>query len=300
MRSGAVQVVGPKIPRRFAARTAVAATAVALLSACSTETGPPGPAGVSSAPVAPARLTQALPDDPARMLLPATGAETRWTQGLDVFAQRVSRAAAASCARGRGIGLPEQVPLAFIRFSEVPDLEFLARHGFGQSAPVPTPATQPAVARSGSAAAVRECRAEGAAAAGALRAPYTELQGQWFAELASLRREPATARALRTLPGCFAGHGIKARDEDGFFRFADARLSSAPTSDLPRADRELGHAYADCMRPVEAVREPSRLRLRRHFLADHDDEIRELRETLVPSLRRAERQHGLGLVFPAP
>jgi hypothetical protein len=54
------------------------------------------------------------------------------------------------------------------------------------------------------------------------------------------------------------------------------------------------------MRPVEAVREPARLRLRRHFLADHDDEIRELRETLVPSLRRAEKQHGLGLVFPAP
>lgn len=300
MRRGAVRGVRAVIRRRFAARTAVAATAVVLLAACSAVIRSGGTAGTSSAPVASARLTQALPGDPARMLLPATGAETRWTQGLDVFARQVSRAAAAACAHDRGIGLPEQVPLAFIRFSEVPDLDFLARHGFGQSAPVPTPTARPVAARSGSAAAVRACRVEGETAADALRDPYAGLQGRWFAELAALRRDPATARALRTLPGCFAGHGIKVRDEDGFFGFADARLNSATPMELPGADLELGRAYADCMRPVEAVREPARLRLRERFLADHADDIRELREALVPSLRRAEERYGLRLAFPAP
>lgn len=57
---------------------------------------------------------------------------------------------------------------------------------------------------------------------------------------------------------------------------------------------------ADCVRPVEALCEPARPRLRRRPLGDHGDEGRELRETLVPSLRRAEKVHGPGLVFPAP
>ncbi|MFE9094350.1 hypothetical protein [Streptomyces sp. NPDC007264] len=300
MRRGVVRVVRPVIRRRLAARTAAVATAVALLAACSAEIRSGGTTGTSNARVTPARLSRALPGDSARMLFPATGAETRWTQGLDVFVRQVSRAAAAECAHDRGIGLPEQVPLAFIRFSEVPDLDFLARHGFGQSAPVPTPTARPVAAPSGSAAAVRACRAEGETAADTLRGPYAGLQGRWFAQLAPLRREPATARALRTLPGCFAGHGIKARDEDGFFRGADARLNSVTPVELPGADLGLGRAYADCMRPVEAVREPARLRLRERFLADHADDIRELRETLVPSLRRAEERYGLRLAFPAP
>lgn len=54
------------------------------------------------------------------------------------------------------------------------------------------------------------------------------------------------------------------------------------------------------MRPVEAVREPARLRLRTRFLADHADRIRELRKNLVPSLHRAERRYGVRLVSPRP
>jgi hypothetical protein len=54
------------------------------------------------------------------------------------------------------------------------------------------------------------------------------------------------------------------------------------------------------MRPVEAVREPARLRLRARFLTDHAAQVRTLRATLFPSLRRAAREHALSLVFPAP
>jgi hypothetical protein len=126
------------------------------------------------------------------MLFPATGAESRWTQGLDVFVRQVSRATAASCAHDHGIGLPEDVPVAFIRFFEVPDLDFIALHGLSESAQVPALETGPAATRPGSSAVVRR------------------------------------------------------------------------------------------------------------FLAEHADEVRELRETLVPSLRSAEKEHGVSLAFPAP
>lgn len=288
------------IPRRFMLRTVVTAVAAALLAACSTGSGSSDRTSSEPEPVPPARLSHGLPDDPVRMLFPATGAESRWTQGLDVFVRQVSRATAASCAHDHGIGLPEDVPVAFIRFFEVPDLDFIARHGLSESAQVPALETGPAATRPGSSAVVRRCLSEGAAAAKALHDSYATLQRRWFRELASVSRAPATHRALGTLPDCLAQHGVKARDEGGVMAVADALLQTAAPADIPRAGRQLGRAYATCMRPVEAVREPARLSLRTRFLAEHADEVRELRETLVPSLRSAEKEHGVSLAFPAP
>lgn len=286
---------------RFLIRVAVAA---ALLTACSADpvqhSNDAAPDGGSPVSVTPARLSLALPNDPVRMVLPAIGAETRWTQGLDVFVEQVSRAAAASCVREQGVALPEQVPLAFIRFFELPDLDFIARHGTSGSAPVPTPAAGPATTRTAGPAVLRRCGVEGKTAADALRDLYAPLQQRWFGKLVSLRHDPATVRTLRTLPDCLAGYGIRAHDENAFFALADTRMQTAAPSDLARSERELGLAYATCMRPVEAVREPARERLRTRFLTDHAEEIRTLRRTLVPTLHRAEEQNDVRLVFPAP
>jgi hypothetical protein len=290
------------ISRKLVARTAVAAATALLAVACSAHLAPAGGTSDSKppVPVTPARLTHALPDDPARMLFPATGDETRWTQGLDAFGQQVARTVTDSCAREDGIGLPEQAPPTFIPFSDVPDLRFLARHGFGHSAQLPTPAASPAPTRLGSPTAIRRCRAKGAAAANAVRDVYAPLQGQWFRQLAPLRHDPATVRALDALPDCLAGYGYHVRDQDDFFRIVDSRLQTAAPAAFAHVDRELGRAYAACMRPVEVAREPARLRLRVRFLADHADQIRELRKTFVPSLRRAEQRYGVRLSFPAP
>ncbi|MFJ4831654.1 hypothetical protein ACIP79_17290 [Streptomyces sp. NPDC088747] len=288
------------------ARIAVAATAVLLAlcsAACSADSGPsgaPDASGDPPAPVTPARLSDTLPDDPVRMALPATGAETRWTQGLATFGQQTARAAATACASERGIALPEQVPLAYIRFSELPDLDFLARHGFSQSAEVPTPAARPVVARTAGAAAVRRCQAQGAAAADELSETYASLQSKWFDALAALRTDPAVRRATQALPDCFAGQGLRVRNENGFFALVDANLNSAAPTELPYVDRELGNAYATCMRPVEAVREPARLRLRTRFLTEHPTEVTALRTNLVPSLHDTEKRLGIRLAFPAP
>ncbi|WP_410538492.1 hypothetical protein [Streptomyces sp. KL2] len=297
-------MIRPVSPRRpaFRVTAATAAAITALLAGCSAGAGTPGgtPSRTGAEPPSAARLTHVLPGDPVRMVLPATGAETRWTQGLDAFGQQVAHIVSADCASERGAGLPDGPPPAFIRLSELPDLDFLARHGFSRSADLPAPEASPTAPGTGDPAAVRHCQDEGRAAAERLRGAYAPLQGRWFRELASLRGDPAAARALRGLPGCLAGHGIEVGDEDGFFALADTRLNSAAPAERPRVDRELGRAYASCMRPVEAVREPARLRMREDFLAEHADEVRELRRTLVPALRRAEERYGPRLSFPAP
>jgi hypothetical protein len=301
-------MIRPANRRRLLAHTAVA-TAVALLTtACSSgpDTADKPSTGTRAESVVSARLTRTLPDDPVRMVLPVSGAETRWTQGLGVFGQQVARTAEASCGRETGSRPREQDPLAFIPFSDIPDLDFLARHGFGQSAEVPRSAlaaASPAAGRpsgSGRSDAPSRCRGEGATAGRAVFESYAPLQEQWFRELTSLRRDPATLRALDTLPGCLAGFGHRVRDEDGFLGLVDSRLLNASTAEFPRVARDLGRAYATCMRPVEAVREPARLRLRDRFIAEHADDVRELRRTLVPSLRRAEKEYGARLVFPEP
>ncbi|MFD9493380.1 hypothetical protein ACFWA1_18120 [Streptomyces sp. NPDC060005] len=295
-------------------RVTFAAIAALVTAACSADPAPtadPTP----PAPVSAARLSAALPDDPVRMVLPATGAETRWTQGLDVFVRQEARAVAASCAHDHGTEPPTQDPVTFIRYYELPDLDFVTRHGMSGSAAVPVvtpgPVRTDTGARSGKGkrggagdagdtAVVRRCVTEGTAAATALRDTYAALQGQWFGTLVPLRHDPAVLRALRTLPGCLARRGIRVRDENGFFALADARQQTTPADRLPAVERALGSAYADCMRPVEAVREPARLRLRARFLADHAAEVRTLRANLLPALRRAGEEHGLRLVFPAP
>ncbi|MFF4398490.1 hypothetical protein [Streptomyces sp. NPDC001480] len=290
---------------RFAVRAAATAAAL-LLAACSAGAGRPGSA--LTTPVSPARLTHTLPDDPLTMVLPALGAETRWAQGLDVFVQQVGRVTATACARDRDTDPPAAVPLAYIRFFDVPDLAFIARHGLSQSAEVPRPTASPRLhpaprstavrtARSGP---VRDCADEGTAAVAALRDTYAPLQRQWFTEVAALRRDPAVIRALAGLPDCFAGRGIPARDEMAFMGRAEERESSAGPAELPAVERSVGRTYATCMRPVEAIREPARLRLRNAFLTTHSDEARDLRRALVPTLRTAERRYGLRLSFPAP
>ncbi|OIJ69807.1 hypothetical protein [Streptomyces mangrovisoli] len=281
------------------ATVAVTVTVAATGTACTAAQSDsrPRPAAVTSA-----RLSTALPADPVRMVLPATGAESRWAQGLEVFVQQVQRAAEVSCARTRGFTLPATVPATFIRFSELPDLDFIARHGTSQSATVPQPSTSPAPTRTGTTAEVQACLTQGKAAATSLRDRYSEVQGQWFGTIATLRRDPATLRALRTLPGCFSRYGIEADSEQAYFALADKRMQEADVSELPAQEHELGQAYATCMRPVEAVREPARAKLRTGFLAkpEHADAVRALRTTLVPALRSAEKRYGVRLVFPAP
>ncbi|MEU3979179.1 hypothetical protein AB0F77_03570 [Streptomyces sp. NPDC026672] len=289
----------PRHPGRLV-MNGVAALAAGLLTAACSAQAAPAPAPRDTTAPAPAAVTYRAPDDVTRMLFPATGAETRWTQGLDALGQQVAGTVTVTCARRAGRALPEQPPPAFIRLFEVPDLDFVARHGFSRSAPVPAPGPVSGPAGGTRATTAEGCRKEGAAAAADLHDRYGPLQRLWFGALSTLDRGTRVRDALGTLPDCLAGRGIKVGDENAFFVLVDSRLAAAPAADRARLDRDLGRAYADCMRPVEAVRDSARLRLREEFLREHAGEVTALRRTLPEALHDTERRYGLRLAFPAP
>ncbi|MFE6488599.1 hypothetical protein ACFVGN_37495, partial [Streptomyces sp. NPDC057757] len=140
------------------------------------------------------------------------------------------------------------------------------------------------------------------AAVRGLDALSSPLQGKWWNELDTLRDQPQVRHALTKLPECLDHrHNLRVNSEDDFFALVDSRLADHADDDaaLVREDRKLAVAYADCMRPVEAVREPLREKLRERFVAENSREIASLRSKLGPVVRELEKRHGVRISFPA-
>lgn len=237
-------------------------------------------------------MTYDLPADVLTMVLPATGPETRWRQGLDTFQQVISRQATEACLAARGVAPPDGPPPMFVRFRDIPDLPYLRAHGF--DAPTPPPAAAPSVAASPAAvvgppadadAVLRDCRAFGAARVEPLRALTTALNSAWLAGLSSIDTDSRVRDAYRALPACLH------EDEEAFFDRIDAAAGTG------RA-RELATAYATCMAPIEAVREPLRARLRARIAADQPALVTRLRASLPARIHDLEEQTRVRLCFP--
>ncbi|MCZ1001251.1 hypothetical protein O1M63_29370 [Streptomyces mirabilis] len=81
-------------------------------------------------------MTHAMPADITDLVLPVTGADTRWAQGLDALGRLAADKATRQCLASHDASMPPQPPVSFLRFSAVPDLDFIARHGFN-GVPVP-------------------------------------------------------------------------------------------------------------------------------------------------------------------
>ncbi|MBD0741408.1 hypothetical protein [Streptomyces sp. CBMA152] len=258
------------------------------LAACSSDRSAPAP--MSTHPV---RFTYGVPQDITPLVLPATGAETRWSQGLDAFAQSIGEATSRACARSHGTALPDHPPPAYIRRAELPDLEFIRQHGFG-AVPVALPGPSPADASTGVSPAGQRCLRQGAEAMRGFRDLYATTQSAWMTEVAGLRAVPAVREAFRGLGPCLAARGIEAADEEGLFAVADRRLAA------DRTDADLAVAYTACMAPVEAIRSPLREQLRRRFLATHSAQLRELNRALPARIGQLQAHHGIWLSFPVP
>ena len=110
---------------------------LALLGVAPAATGCGGP---PPAPHPPA-VTYDPPADVLLMVLPATGRETRWRQGLDTFQQVLTQLTVTACLAPRGVAPPDGPPPMFVRFRDIPDLPYLRVHGFD----APTPPSPPAV-----------------------------------------------------------------------------------------------------------------------------------------------------------
>ncbi|MEU3459996.1 hypothetical protein ABZ721_08560 [Streptomyces sp. NPDC006733] len=280
--------------RRRSAQAAISlACAVLVLTAggCTTtarSTTTPAPSGTPASAPPPVRTTHDIPADLTALILPTTGAESRGSQGLDLFAQTIGYTATRGCARSRNVPMPEIAPPLLTRFLDLPDLPLIRDHGLSTDAPADTTAS---TAPEGSAAAAAQdrCAAEGGAAARRFRAGYASLQGQWWRDITALRDRPAVVQAFRSFSQCLATHQVKAQDENAFFDLADASPH----------DLALARIYAQCMVPVEAVREPLRKELRTFFAAHHSGELNTIRHSLVPGIRESERTYGIRIAFPA-
>ncbi|MFE3069947.1 hypothetical protein [Streptomyces sp. NPDC059247] len=251
--------------------------------------GRPAPPPAAASPV-----TYGLPVDTVSLVLPATGAESRGAQGLDAFGQLAAAWAVENCVRKRGGTPPDGPPPMFTRYALLPDLEHLRAHGFGSDTRVPgaPPPADPAAAPG---PAPRACLAEGRNAGRGLADVYGALRNRWFEEIAPVDRSPGVRRALLGLRDCLTAHRVDARDEESFFALVDRRLQNGDTA----AGRALGRTYADCMAPVEAVREPLRAKAAERFRAAHSAEIAAVRAELPARIGELETRYGIRFSFPA-
>ncbi|MGW5776117.1 hypothetical protein [Streptomyces sp. NPDC003863] len=248
----------------------------------------------------PPGVRKGVPRDITAMVLPASGADTRLTRGLDGFAQMLGHARLRACVQRQGVNLPDVPPPAYIGWADLPDLEFIGRHGLTLSVPVPQ--TEPPVAAGrNDPAAQRRCEQDARAVTKEFKDVYGPLQSKWWPEVSAVRDDPRSREALRGLPGCLDGYGIHVDDQEGFFALVDRTVQGIEdASEAARADRRLGAAYSVCMAPVEAVREPLLSSRRTAFRAAHADEIAALQRTLPSRIRALERRYGVGFAQPVP
>lgn len=289
---------------------------VAAIGGCSASASPaPDDADPARRTTAATRLSHALPRDPIPMVLPATGADTRLTVGLGTFGQTVSATVTARCTHDAGRPPPQGPPPMFVRLGALPDLDLLERDGFNGGPGPDLPSVLRTAANSaepGAASAdgsggdsdgvVRRCASAGTTAVSGLAALSSPLQSKWWNELDSLRDRPQVRRVLAEVPECLEHrHDLRVNNEDDFFTLVDSRLAehADDATALAREDRELAGAYADCMRPVEAVREPLRKKLRERFITENSHEVTVLRSKLGPTVQELEKRHGVRISFPA-
>ena len=271
--------------------------ALPVLSACSSQPAQNTAAHRPVPSVRSAAVTYGLPADPTSMVLPATGAESRGTQGLDAFGKLAAAWALSDCAHRHGETPPEGPPPMFTRFSTLPDLEFLRVHGFdgGSFVPGAPPAERHAeTAAVTPSAPLRQCMDGTRPVVGELQKVYAPLQSQWFARLPRLQREPAVRKAYRSFGRCLGDHHVDADTEDAFFGLVDQRLQASDTA----GGRRLATVYATCMEPVESVREPLREDLARTFRAAHAEELAKIRTQLPEKIHELEKRYGIRFTIP--
>ncbi|MEU6275860.1 hypothetical protein ABZ871_26115 [Streptomyces populi] len=275
--------------------------ALSALSACANGEDDRSPGSGHAAPAArPVTVTHAMPSDITDVVLPASGEESRWTQGLDALPRQAADKVTRRCIASHAAAMPAQPPVSFIRYSDVPDLGFIAGHGFN-AVPVPgaadTAAGSPgAAAASGPDATQRTCLTRGAAVAIDFRKSYLPLQNQWWQAVTSLKSAPEASAAFGGFSRCLARHEVRVKDESAFFDLVDKRLQAGDT----KSDRSLGATYAACMKPVESARVPLREHLRDGFRKEHREEIERMRTELPREIQELEQRYGVRISFPAP
>ncbi|MFF4189010.1 hypothetical protein ACFYZ9_38050 [Streptomyces sp. NPDC001691] len=293
----------PRRPRSLGAPGAVlVGTLLTLSSGCSAPTaGAPTRPDASAPAVEPATpVSYGLPQDVMPMVLPTGGADTRLTQGLEGFTSLIRSETVRACFTSAHAKLPDAPPAMFVRLYEIPDLETIAHNGFAP-ATVPGQQLSPAGGAAPDNALVQSCGQKGDAAAAELQSVYGPLFSRWLGGLAPLETQDTVVSARKTFTGCLADKGVRAKDENDFFNGVDKKIQAIDDRDAMKAeDRRLGAIYATCMKPVEAAREPLRAKAREQYVAEHKDELAQIRTSLPERVATMEKRYGIRFSVPTP
>ena len=258
-----------------------------------------------TAAVGPASATVSVPTRRAAtvaMILPVSGTEARWAQGLDRYLQQVRQDETLRCTRARQIPAPAAPAPSFYRFMSLPDLERIGRHGFEVllDGPPADRTLTPAVEQ-----AQQACLKTAAALTRPVTSTYQAAQSSWFATVDGLRTtkhpSPGIAHARAAIGPCLTARGIPAKDEDGLFSYVDSQVARAGSrAEARRRDGAAGRAYAACAAPLERLLTQELHTLREQFLRDHQDEMRTARDHLDEALHNLTKTSRAALVFPVP
>ena len=107
------------------------------------------------------------------------------------------------------------------------------------------------------------------------------LQDLWFAEIAVIDKLSEVVQAFEDWKGCMSASGYNPTTHVGFFVDVDENVIPLLETDFEaarQAEMAVANTYAQCMEPVEAIRQPIRDDARAAFLSDYSEEIRALEE----------------------
>jgi hypothetical protein len=229
-------------------------------------------------------------------LFPASGSDTRWQSSFGAFRRKAIYQKAQPCFRRHGVfapPTPTSLPPAHIE--DMPDLDYLAKHGFSPGIKAPAPGSRSADVADSQLRCVQQA---GTALFGDLDNTVGPLRSRWLTAARPADSNPRVQAAYRNVPACFQQHGIPVDSEDEFFTYADSHLDrphqrGRGEQARHEEDIRLAGIYAQCMRHVVAVRSDVRSELRAKFLAAHSAAVKQVKSALLRAAWHAESVTGM-------
>jgi hypothetical protein len=206
---------------------------------------------------------------------PVSGEEIDAPSPIYDLVAELSADAASACMKADGFQYPGYYGNGPTHFETMPDLAYIATHGFDIISPNPPSAYGPILTGSAGTAysnALGRCGSLPVSpAVQRFQDAIGPLTGQWMTESNGVQGDPAVIHAYIGFDACIRSHGINEPDEDGFFDYDQKVTNSGNPQGTDEMAKllQIAHIYITCISPVEAVRLKIRTSLRQTFLSDN-------------------------------
>jgi hypothetical protein len=206
---------------------------------------------------------------------PVSGEEIDAPSPIYDLVTELSADAESACMKADGWKDPGYYGIGPTHVETMPDLAYIATHGFEIISPAPASAYQGVLAGSADTAFSNDlghCDSLPVSpAVQRFQDAIGPISGQWMTESNGVQGDPAVIHAYVGLDACIRSHGINEPDEDGFFDYDQMVTNSGNPDGTDEMAKllQIAHVYITCISPVEAVRLKIRTSLRQTFLSDN-------------------------------